>query len=73
MKMNEEIMNAMGFGEAVDDFKHGKCTICRRPIKRNDFRDELSKRIYGISGMCQQCQDEIFEPDLGRYPQEGEE
>lgn len=25
-----------------------------------DFRDELSAREYRISGLCQNCQDEIF-------------
>jgi len=26
-----------------------------------DFRDELSEKEYGISGLCQTCQDGIFE------------
>ena len=25
-----------------------------------DFRDELSRKEYGISGFCQPCQDKIF-------------
>ena len=25
-----------------------------------DFRDELSRKEYGISGLCQTCQDGIF-------------
>lgn len=25
-----------------------------------DFRDELSRKEYSISGLCQRCQDEIF-------------
>lgn len=25
-----------------------------------EFRDELSHREYTISGLCQQCQDEVF-------------
>jgi hypothetical protein len=28
-----------------------------------DFRDELSRKEYGISGFCQSCQDDIFGPD----------
>ena len=31
---------------------------CGKPI--TVFRDELSKKEYGISGLCQQCQDELF-------------
>ncbi len=26
----------------------------------NAFRDELSKREYAISGLCQVCQDKVF-------------
>ena len=26
----------------------------------NEFRDEISKREYTISGMCQKCQDKVF-------------
>jgi hypothetical protein len=25
-----------------------------------DFRDELSRKEYGISGLCQCCQDSVF-------------
>lgn len=25
-----------------------------------EFRDEISRREYGISGMCQKCQDAFF-------------
>lgn len=31
---------------------------CGGPI--NTFRDELSEREYRISGLCQECQDDIF-------------
>ena len=36
----------------------GLCPICGNPI--GEFRDELSKREFEISGMCQNCQDSIF-------------
>ncbi len=26
----------------------------------NEFRDELSRKEFGISGLCQDCQDGIF-------------
>lgn len=41
--------------------EEGKCPICTKAI--GEFRDELSRREYRISGMCQDCQDEIFKPD----------
>jgi hypothetical protein len=36
------------------------CMTCDYPDLA--FRDELSKREYTISGMCQRCQDEVFGP-----------
>lgn len=27
------------------------------------FRDELSKKEYGLSGLCQNCQNKIFDVD----------
>jgi uncharacterized CHY-type Zn-finger protein len=36
----------------------GVCVICGQPA--TEFKDELSKKEYSISGMCQQCQDETF-------------
>ncbi len=37
----------------------GQCTTC----ENEDFelRDQLSEREYKISGMCQSCQDGVFE------------
>ncbi len=39
----------------------GLCVTC--PSKGNvasSFRDDLSKKEYAISGMCQSCQDDFF-------------
>ena len=51
----------------------------RRSIIRSDkciscgseaitFRDALSVREYGISGMCQTCQDQVFSVELISHP-----
>lgn len=58
--MNEDIMRALGFGKEVDAVKMNKCPFCDRPIDESEFRDELSRREYQISGLCQECQDEVF-------------
>jgi len=42
------------------------CVVCGKSA--TEFKDELSRREYTISGMCQVCQDETF-----NYPQEEEE
>jgi len=34
------------------------CISCKKKIKQ--FRDGLSEREYLLSGLCQECQDEIF-------------
>jgi hypothetical protein len=31
---------------------------CGEPV--GEFRDEVSRREYSISGLCQKCQDKIF-------------
>jgi hypothetical protein len=36
------------------------CPTCGAPIREEDFRDGLSRREYGIYGMCQKCQDSVF-------------
>ena len=38
--------------------RNGECVTCGAPI--GEFRDELSRKEYGISGMCQDCQDSVF-------------
>lgn len=45
--------------EAAEAVQKGKCPTCSKPV--GDFRDDLSRREYGISGMCQACQDSVFE------------
>ena len=35
-----------------------ECSWCDKPDFK--FRDTLSRKEYGISAMCQTCQDEVF-------------
>ena len=42
-----------------------KCTNCKKEIREQDFTDELSKKEYSISGMCQTCINKIFKEDAG--------
>lgn len=32
---------------------------CGQPLSE-PFRDEVNRREYGITGLCQRCQDEVF-------------
>ena len=58
--MNEGIMRSMGFGEYMDKVKAGLCGWCGQKINLKDFRDELSRKEYSISGLCQSCQDKVW-------------
>lgn len=33
------------------------CVVCHKPADK--FKDDISRREYTISGMCQACQDEL--------------
>lgn len=37
------------------------CRFCNS--EPGEWRDELSKKEWGISGLCQKCQDNVFTPD----------
>ena len=45
------------FGTATAIKEH-KCCLCGEDA--GTFRDSLSEKEFGISGMCQSCQDDVF-------------
>jgi len=61
--VNERIMRELGFGKEVENIKEGKCPVCDKQVKIEDFRNGISFREYNISGMCQFCQDDFFGVD----------
>jgi hypothetical protein len=46
-------------------FKTQCCVMCGGDA--SDFKNELSKKEYTLSGICQICQDRIFEPPTEEY------
>ena len=40
--------------------ENSKCVFCDVSVDEESFKDELSKKEYTISGMCQKCQDKVF-------------
>jgi len=56
----KNILKMAGLGAQVERIEHGFCPTCQKPIVVGEFRDELSKKEYNISGMCQKCQDSVF-------------
>ena len=61
--MNKSIMKQAGFGDHVAKVEQGQCPFCHKPIKQEDFRNEISRREFRISGLCQACQDDFFGKD----------
>ena len=43
------------------EMRRPTCPTCGKDI--SGFRDSLSRREYSISGMCQECQDSVFDAD----------
>lgn len=58
--MNKQLMRSLGFTKEVERVDKGLCPFCSEPVRIKDFRDELSKKEFRISGVCQKCQDEVF-------------
>ncbi len=72
--MTEPIKRSPAMQSALDDLSKAAfgtsnseaisssiCINCKKPVNpETDFTDEVSKREYGISGLCQACQDEFF-------------
>ena len=50
------------FPEKADRVIRSQCVTCAEPV--GEFKDAISRKEYGISGMCQVCQDSVFaEPE----------
>lgn len=54
--LNKPVFKIFSKKEVIE----GKCPMCSKEIKETEFKDKLSKKEYSISGLCQKCQDDIF-------------
>jgi hypothetical protein len=49
------------FGKSQTECSEQKiCVYCHKKVENEDFRDDISRKEYGISGLCQKCQDDTF-------------
>lgn len=48
-------------GDALKNLDAGKCPTCGNPV--GEFRNAISRKEFGISGLCQLCQDKVFGAD----------
>lgn len=63
LEQYQEDISMAFFGRSVSLAKAGnQCVCCGK--NANTFRDEISKREYQISTLCQQCQDEVYAEPL---------
>mgnify|MGYP003652979608 FL=1 len=44
--------------DRIGSIANDKCVSCKEDA--TEFTDALSRKEYGISGLCQSCQDQIF-------------
>lgn len=59
MEQYKEEISMAFFGRSVSLANAGnQCVCCGKAA--TEFRDEISKREYQISSLCQKCQDEVF-------------
>jgi len=59
----KNLLRSAGFNKEVNRAELGLCPLCGMPVKDEDFRNALSRKEFKISGMCQNCQDNIFGKD----------
>lgn len=58
--MNREIVGKI-FPRELSYIVSKKCPFCKTTISNlSDFRDSLSLKEFEISGLCQACQDMVF-------------
>lgn len=55
--INNLIKGLMG-KDREETIRNGLCMTCDNEAK--EFKDQLSRKEYTISGMCQECQDKVF-------------
>ena len=57
----QEMVDALATTAFGWDGNKSHCRTCNAPTGNPHlFRDDLSRREYRISGMCQKCQDSVF-------------
>ena len=56
--LKEEIAQTLFGRSRTIAMNGGQCVTCGE--FNLEFRDKLSRKEYGISGMCQCCQDSVF-------------
>ena len=58
----EAVLSAITGRDRVSTIRGNGCVFVELSpgTHSTEFRDELSKKEYSISGLCQSCQDDVF-------------
>lgn len=59
-KRKIELLRMCGLDAEADKAEQGLCPTCGCERPQDTLLNELSKREFAISGMCQECQDATF-------------
>ena len=59
--LNKLAFRIPAFAKEVELIKQGKCPMCEKEIREEDFHSERNKREYTVNGLCQECQDKVQE------------
>jgi hypothetical protein len=62
----QALLDALSIQITGEPFTEGKCPTCGGPAV--EFRDALSVKEHKLSGMCQKCQDEVFDYNEEQEP-----
>ena len=56
----KQLLRMAGLGAKVALVEEGLCPTCGKLIVQESFTDDLSRKEFSLSGMCQECQNEVF-------------
>ena len=67
--MNKKIIQQLGFAKEVALVENGQCPFCLKYVVSGieSFKDLNSFKEFKISGLCQECQDSVFDAPLCCY------
>ena len=57
----KDILRLAGFEKEIERVECGICPLCGLPVDKNELEDRASLKEFEISGMCQKCQNSLFE------------
>ena len=72
-QMDDALTSLFGV-DRQQTIRDGECISCdAEGIIASSFSDDISKKEYSISGMCQSCQDDLFGADEDDEPEDYED